>query len=69
MEKNIEFLSNNDGKLMDRLKSLHNKKNTLNVPNNQRAGGDAPNIRANTLSSCFDLLIIIVSIKRNEINF
>ena len=79
INQNIMFLSNNDGKLINRLKSLHNKKNTLNVPNNQRAGGDAPiiNIESNANKvnevnavekNVFEVFYDILMEKRGEFN-
>ena len=45
IEKNINFLSNKDGELVNRLYSMIQKKNTLKIPsvNNQRAGGNNSN--------------------------
>ena len=43
IEKNINFLSNKDGELVNRLYSMIQKKNTLKIPsvNNQRVGGNS----------------------------
>ena len=45
IEKNINFLSNKDGELVNRLYGMIQKKNTLKIPsvNNQRAGGNNSN--------------------------
>ena len=59
IRRNIEFLSNNDGKLLVRLKSLSNPKQNVKQNNTQVAGAmtaNAKNIKENHIRLFFDLL-------------